>query len=61
MKNEKLTKRNLLIALAANFSLMGFSYQMGWCIDFAIVCTAIWIPLVTTYYFLQEAASARRT
>lgn len=59
MRKSKLTKRNLLIALAINLSLMGISYGFGLCIDNAVICTAFWIPIVVIVYFLQSRPTTR--
>ncbi len=53
MNALKLTKRNVLIALAINFSLMAVSYRMGFCLNVAIPCTLVWMGMMAVAYLRQ--------
>lgn len=51
MNTKKLTKQNILIALVVHFSLMAVSYQMGFCLNYAIPCTVVWMAIMGYLYF----------
>ncbi|MDQ8186019.1 hypothetical protein [Pelagicoccus sp. SDUM812002] len=56
MNTKTLTKKNIIIALAINFSLMAISYKLGFCLDYAIPCTLVGMGILAVGFFRNKVA-----
>ncbi|MDQ8201737.1 hypothetical protein [Pelagicoccus sp. SDUM812003] len=59
MKTKKLTPLTMSIALSANLSLMAIFHALGFCIDFAVACTVIWVAAMAGSYLLEKFRERR--